>query len=402
MDGDRVYTVSELTHQIKTLLEGRYRRLWVEGEVSNSRLAPSGHLYFTLKDESSQLRCAMFRYSSRGMRFRVEDGLKVLATGDVSVYERRGEYQLIVERLEPRGRGELALAFEQLKERLEREGLFRPERKRKLPLVPGRIGVVTSPTGAAIRDILNIIERRFSTVHVVLYPVRVQGEGAADEIVEGIDYFSASRSADVVIVGRGGGSIEDLWAFNEERVARAIHSSQVPVISAVGHEIDFTIADFVADCRAPTPSAAAELVVAESERLARDISSFGERIALSMQARLRLARERVDAARGRYGFRLVEDRIRQQLQRVDELGDRLGQAVGHLVELEGNRLEGLQGKLNELSPLGVLSRGYSLALKLPGRELLRDAAAVEPGDRVQVRLARGEFRARVEEPREED
>ncbi len=402
MDGDRVYTVSELTHQIKTLLEGRYRRLWVEGEVSNSRLAPSGHLYFTLKDESSQLRCAMFRYSSRSMRFRVEDGLKVLATGDVSVYERRGEYQLIVERLEPRGRGELALAFEQLKERLEREGLFRPERKRKLPLVPGRIGVVTSPTGAAIRDILNIIERRFSPVHVVLFPVRVQGEGAADEIVEGIDYFSTSGSADVVIVGRGGGSIEDLWAFNEERVARAIHSSQVPVISAVGHEIDFTIADFVADVRAPTPSAAAELVVAEGERLAKDVSSFGERIALSMQVRLRLARERVDAARGRYGFRLVEDRIRQQLQRVDELGDRLGQAVGHLVELEGNRLEGLQGKLDELSPLGVLSRGYSLALKLPGRELLRDAAAVEPGDLVQVRLARGEFRARVEETREED
>ena len=395
--GERTYTVGELTRAIRGALESDFRDLWVEGEISNCRRPSSGHVYFTLKDSSAQIRCAMFKRSSQVVRFKVEDGMKVLANGSISVYEPRGEYQLVVKKLEPRGVGALQLAFEQLKQRLEREGLFREERKRPIPMIPDRIGIVTSPTGAAIRDILNVIGRRFAPVHLILYPVRVQGTGASSEIAEALRYFSRSGTVDVVIAGRGGGSIEDLWAFNEEEVARAIYESAVPVIAAIGHEIDFTIADFTADKRAPTPSAAAELVVAERERLAKDVQSLGDRVTACMEARLLRAGERVEAARGRYGFRLVEDRIKQWLQRMDELGERLGDTSTRRTERERGRVEVLEGKLAGLNPLAVLSRGYSLAFKLPGRVLVRDAADVGPGDLVEVKVARGEFRAKVED-----
>src|SRR3990172_5484797 len=255
-----VLKVSELTREIKDILEGKFYEVWVEGEISNLRIPPSGHLYFTLKDDSSQIRAVLFRLQARALRFIPEDGLHVICGGRISVYEKRGEYQLILETMEPKGVGALQLAFLQLKDKLEKEGFFDPGRRKPIPMFPQAIGIVTSPTGAVIRDMLHIIERRFKNVRIVLYPVRVQGEGAALEIAGGIDYFNALNEVDVIIVGRGGGSIEDLWAFNEEEVARAIYHSKIPIISAVGHETDYTIADFVADLRAPTPSAAAELV----------------------------------------------------------------------------------------------------------------------------------------------
>jgi len=268
---DNVYTVSEITKLIKEELESTFPLLWVEGEISNFHRHHSGHLYFTMKDAACQLRAVMFRSEAQRAAFEMKDGLQVVCRGRINVYEPRGEYQIIVELVEPKGKGALQLAFEQLKEKLKKEGLFDPRFKKKLPLLPNKVGVVTSPRGAAIVDILKTLERRFARLHILIYPAKVQGEGAADEIVEGIDYFSQRPDMDVIIVGRGGGSIEDLWAFNEEKVARAIFRSKVPVISAVGHEIDFTISDFVADIRASTPTAAAETVI-EKE------ASFEERI----------------------------------------------------------------------------------------------------------------------------
>ena len=281
-----ILTVSELTRQIKGLLEERFSEVWVEGEISNLRNHPSGHLYFTLKDDFSQIRAVLFRMQARSVRFLLEDGLHVVCRGRVSLYEKRGDYQLILESIEPRGVGALQLAFLQLKERLEKEGLFRPEHKKSLPMLPQRVGVITSPTGAVIRDILHILNRRFGNLHILLYPVRVQGEGAWREVAEGIDYFNRQKNADVLIVGRGGGSMEDLWPFNEEGLARAIYRSKIPIISAVGHETDYTISDFVADLRAPTPSAAAELVVRDKREISNTLHVLGYRLENQMVQRL--------------------------------------------------------------------------------------------------------------------
>ncbi|MCK5594876.1 exodeoxyribonuclease VII large subunit, partial [bacterium] len=264
------------------MLEENFPSIWVEGEISNCRMPSSGHIYFTLKDEQSQLNAVFFRGANLKTKFRIEDGLKVLALGNISVYQRRGNYQLIVGLLQPRGIGELQLAFEQLKRKLQKEGLFAPEHKNPIPLFPKKIGIVTSPTGAAIRDILNVINRRFRQVEILVNPVRVQGEGAGEEIAKAIDEFNKMKKVDVLIVGRGGGSMEDLWAFNEEVVARAIYNSNIPIISAVGHEIDFVISDFVADLRAPTPSAAAELVVGEMEQIILKIGNFQTRIVTAL------------------------------------------------------------------------------------------------------------------------
>ncbi len=259
--GKKIYSVSEITHEIKVLLEGRFPGVWVEGEISNIRKPGSGHVYFTLKDEGSQLQAVLYRSQFSRSKFDLKDGLQVIAFGDVSVYAKGGRYQITVAEIEPKGLGALQLAFEQLKQRLAKEGLFAPEKKKRIPLLPERIGIVTSPTGAAIRDILTVIERRFANVRILISPVRVQGETAAGEIAAAIDGFNSRADVDVIIVTRGGGSLEDLWAFNEEAVARAIAGSHIPVISAVGHEIDFTISDFVADLRVPTPSAAAERAI---------------------------------------------------------------------------------------------------------------------------------------------
>jgi len=382
----RVLTVSEITRLVRDLIEENFSGVWVAGEVSNLRAPASGHLYFTLKDESAQLRCVMFRGNAEALKFKLEDGLAVVAGGRISVYERRGDYQLIAEELEPAGMGALALAFEQLKTRLAAEGLFAPERKRPLPKLPRTIGVVTSATGAAIRDILNVLARRAAGLTVYLYPAKVQGEGAAEEIAAAVRAFSGRLVAlhpgegyprpvepEVLIVGRGGGSIEDLWAFNEEVVARAIAASEIPVISAVGHEIDFTIADFVADLRAPTPSAAAELVVAEREGLLERVGALGARLERFPQELLQLA------------------------QRVDDAGSGLGRSLDGALDAARRDVEGMAGRLTALSPLAVLSRGYAVVRKLPGMETVRDAGSLAVGEAVSVRVAKGGFHARVEE-----
>ncbi|MCX5918450.1 MAG: exodeoxyribonuclease VII large subunit [Deltaproteobacteria bacterium] len=434
-----ILTVSQLTAEIKTLLERNFEHLWVEGEVSNLRLPGSGHLYFTLKDESAQIRAVMFRMQNRLLKFQPEDGLQVVGYGRLTVYEPRGEYQIVLDYLEPKGLGALQLAFEQLKEKLSREGLFDPARKKPLPPLPQKIGIVTSPTGAAIRDILQIIDRRFANVHILLYPVRVQGAGAAQEIARAIDELGQWPGLDVMIVGRGGGSLEDLWAFNEEPVARAIHRSPVPVVSAVGHEIDFTIADFVADLRAPTPSAAAELVVRNKVELVQTLESLVRRLSQTVRMNLESRKERLSSL----VYRLTDPRKRVSDQRLhlDDLSSRLAtsiqQSLGRRIDRFRMKVEGLTllhpgkrvtdyshrlsqihrrlavagrssmrfyrqrvevaaGRLQSLSPLAVLERGYGIARVLPSREIIRDASRLRVDDRVNVKVHRGEFVARVE------
>ena len=391
-----ILTVSELTRNIKENLEAGFSNLWVEGEVSNVRVPSSGHLYFTLKDAESQLKCVMFRHVNQSLKLGLKDGLLVIDCGGITVYEKRGDYQLLVEVLEPKGRGALQLAFEQLKEKLEKEGLFRDEHKKAIPLLPMRIGVVTSPTGAAIRDILNVIGRRFSRVHVIINPVRVQGEGAAEEIAAAIQEFGDMGDVDVLIVTRGGGSIEDLWAFNEEVVARGIFRCRIPVISAVGHEIDYTIADFVADLRAPTPSAAAELVVAEGSKLLERVSTARERITFTVRAYLSTLTDRGKTLQEGYGLRSFEDRLNQFVQQTDDLGESLKLRMETLIQLQKSYLENMAGKLIALGPESVLGRGYSIVWRLPERKIIRDAATIEEGDRVEVKVQHGSFISKVE------
>jgi exodeoxyribonuclease VII large subunit len=322
----RVWKVSELTEQIGALLEGAFRDVWIEGEVSNYRPAQSGHLYFTLKDARSQIRCVCFRDQARLLKFRPEDGLHITLRGSLGVYEPRGEYQIYVTHIEPVGLGALQLAFEQLKKQLQEEGLFEEARKRPLPVLPHCIGIVTSPSGAAIRDILRVLKRRFANVHVQLYPVKVQGDGAAGEIAAALRYFNRVKFADVLIVARGGGSIEDLWAFNEEIVARAIAASAIPVITGVGHETDFTIADFAADMRAPTPSAAAEIVLRSRQEFERHIADCQRRLVHHTRYLLSERKHRVRDLQTHRGFRQLELLLRRHHQEMDELSSSL--AVG--------------------------------------------------------------------------
>jgi exodeoxyribonuclease VII large subunit len=395
-----IYSITELTRRIRESLEANFAGLLVEGEVSNLRIPSSGHLYFTLKDAESQLKCVMFRHLNQFLKFELKDGLQVLARGQITVYEKRGDYQLLVEKLEPRGQGALQLAFEQLKEKLEKEGLFLKEHKKVIPLLPMQIGIVTSPTGAAIRDILNVISRRFCRVNIIINPVRVQGEGAADEIVRAIDEFDKMGNLDVLIVTRGGGSIEDLWAFNEEAIARSIFHCRIPVISAVGHEIDYTISDFVADLRAPTPSAAAELVIAEGEELLRSISSARDRITLAIETRLSRLSDRVQTLQEAYGFRRFEDRLGQHAQEIDDSRETIGKRMSHLIELSQRNVENMTGRLANLNPESVLRRGYSLAFKLPEKKLIRDVSVINTGDKVEIKVEQGSFISRVEEKTE--
>jgi exodeoxyribonuclease VII large subunit len=435
MQDRRPMSVSELTAEIKMMIEGQFIDVWVEGEISNFRRHSSGHWYFTLKDEGAYLRAASFRMQNRLIRFTPEDGLMVRARGRLSVYEARGEYQMLVDYLEPAGAGALQLAFEELKLRLASEGLFDLERKRALPLLPRRIGVVTSPTGAAIRDILRVLRRRNETISVLVAPARVQGEGAACEIADAICALNDEEDVDVIIVGRGGGSAEDLSCFNDELVARAIFDSRAPIISAVGHETDFTLADFVADLRASTPSAAAEMVaLARDEALSR-IDGLLEDLANSIRYRLidaqnRLselvssrafdqvvsrihafrqsvdfavysmesaAGKRIRAERARSGaaaLRLRETDIRRQLAattgRLAVLSARLGGACRIKLDGESEKLAVLAGKLAALSPLEVLSRGYSIAFDAEGR-IIKRAGDVKEGQRIRVRLDEGEI-----------
>ncbi len=392
-----ILSVTQLTSQIKNILEGSFPDVWVEGEISNLSLPQSGHAYLTLKDEQSQIRAVLFRSSLRLLKFDLEHGMQVTCRGRVGVYEPRGEYQLILEYVEPKGVGALQLAFEQLKARLEKEGLFDPARKKQLPALPRRIGIVTSPSGAAIRDILRVIERRHPRIHILIYPVPVQGVEAAPAVAEAIRYFNREKNADVLIVGRGGGSLEDLWAFNEEVVARAIHASLIPVISAVGHETDFTIADFTADLRAPTPSAAAELVVQSEERLLERLFSLESVLVTSMRRKL----ERLRAA-WQQSARILGDprrKVEQYAQRVDELTQRLAAGTNRQLRKDRALLVSLAAALEHLNPLGILARGYSITKRLPSGVILKDASHVTPGDLLSTKLHKGEVVSRVETSR---
>ena len=435
-----VVTVSELTTRIRGVLESTQGEVLVEGEIANSRLWKTGHLYFTLRDEHAQLKAVMFRSAVRYLRFTPEDGLRVVARGRVTVYEPKGEYQIVCEQLQPQGVGALQVAFDQLKRTLEADGLFEATRKRPLPLLPRQIGVVTSLHGAALQDILKVLARRHPTAHVVIRPVRVQGEGAAGQIARGIDQLSRQEGVDVIIVGRGGGSLEDLWAFNEEPVARAIATATVPVISAVGHEIDVTISDLVADIRAATPSAAAEIVVAGLDELLGRVDQLSDRLRATLRDTIRrlltsvLELDRRPgvagwparlAIRGRHAAELThaltqatrstlvtrERRLRSaQLKleahepgrrveasrtRLVVAGERLGAAIVHRRQRLEGRLGDLTGRLEALSPLGVLARGYAVCWNANRTAIVRDASAVSVGDDVAITLRQGQLTCTV-------
>ena len=393
----RIYTVSDLTAEVRGLLEDSFPGIWVEGEFSNFHHHSSGHMYFTLKDQECQIRAVMFRMQNRQLKFQPRDGLAMLVYGQLSVYERRGEYQLVAEYMEPRGIGALQLAFEQLKERLQAEGLFDEGRKRPIPLLPRRIGVITSPTGAAIRDILQVLRRRFANVDVLIHPVPVQGDQAAPEIVNALREMNRRGGLDVVILARGGGSIEDLWAFNEESVARAIFDSKIPVISAVGHEVDYTIADFVADLRAPTPSAAAELVVSRKDELAQRLDDLEARMAGVVRSRLTALRARMAGLERHLRLLNPIERVRIQRRRLIELWKDLTGWADRRLAVLGGELKAVAGKLDSLSPLAILGRGYSICLRLPGREIVKESKLLVAGDQVEIRLHRGRLHCDVRE-----
>ena len=438
--------MSALSQQLARVMEEKFPAVWVEGEISNFKVYGSGHAYFTLKDEGAQLRCVLFRTRTRRVRFEPRDGLHVMAFGAIEIYAQRGDYSLVVELLEPKGVGALQLAFEQLKERLAREGLFDAGRKRPLPRFPRKIGIVTSPSGAAIRDMLRVIGRRFGEIHIVLAPARVQGEGAAAEVAQGIRELNALGGVDVIIVGRGGGSLEDLWAFNDEMLARTIAASKIPVISAVGHEVDFTIADFVADVRAATPSNAAELVVKEKRGIVDALGDLTGRLQRVMRRGLAAHRDRLERALGRRVLTDPGRPLRELERRLDDARVRLRQAAlaaldrrAHRVELAGRGLRSLSpvartlngrralidlqgrlergmhraldrsrhrlgagaGRLDSLSPLAVLSRGYSLTRTADGR-IVRTWRDVAAGDAVNVLLHHGSLDCRVDATRERD
>ena len=399
-------TVSQLTNSIRVSLESRFASVWVEGEISNFKDHSSGHWYFTLKDHNAQLRAKCFRSTNTRIRFRPANGLHVRARGKLSVYAPRGEYELVVDALDPVGAGALQVAFEQMRARLQAEGLFAKELKRPLPVFPRRIGIVTSPTGAAIRDILNVISRRTRTVHVLFSPARVQGDSAGPEIARAIRFINQyhehalrdGRTADLVdvlIVGRGGGSTEDLWAFNQEEVARAIRKSTIPVISAVGHETDFTIADFVADLRAPTPSAAAELVAAREDEICSALDHLGRQMTRLMRFRVVDLRTRVQEQALSHAFDEVKSRLRNARRRFDAASASCSGAMEATVQEAQERLGLAAASLDALSPLAVLQRGYAIAQDASGKPV-RDAATVTPGDQVSVRLAKGKLNTRVE------
>jgi exodeoxyribonuclease VII large subunit len=449
----RIYGVRELVTAVRSQLERGFPDVWVEGEVSNYRPAESGHIYLTLKDGESQLRIVMFRAQARLLRFRPQNGMQVIARGRITMYESRGEMQLLAEYMEPMGAGALQVAFEQLKAKLAAEGLFAQERKKPLPALPRRIGVITSPRGAVIQDILNVLRRRHHSLNVLIYPAQVQGESAVSEVCAGLRFFNeqtteqtneqappSAFAVDVIIIARGGGSVEDLAAFNDEQLARAVVASRIPVISAVGHETDFTICDFVADLRAPTPSAAAEIVVRSKQELEQTVTALRERLRRAAQYRLLYERQRVSSLEKNRVFSRMEDAISRRQQRVDDLRFRLeasmrarvGEASRRLdlgvsrlrqrdlrqqlkmrerelfARMEAlsaatlrflmrhrSRLEQASGKLTTLSPVAILERGYSLIFDGQG-SLVKSASQLSPGDTIHAQLARGELDARVE------
>lgn len=436
----RVYTVSELNGRIRAVLAA-FDEVFVAGEISGTRMAASGHYYFTLKDGESQLKCACFRMSARYLKFKPQDGVAVIARGRLDIYDARSEYQLVVEYLEPKGYGALQFAFEQLKKKLASEGLFDPARKRPIPRLPRRIGIVTSPAGAVIQDMLHILERRFPGLHIRLYPAQVQGEGSVEQVCRGLRYFSESGWAEVVILARGGGSLEDLWTFNDEEVARAIAACAVPVISAVGHETDFTIADFVADLRAPTPSAAAELVICTREQLREGVEGCRRRLEQAMRYRMSVAARRLHEQGIDRAVTLLHRRVGRSIQRTDDLQRCLAESVREHLRRAADRWRTLDGalrrldlrlrlaesrrrleallaassrsmdsqlasrkgalgllsvRLQALSPLNVLERGYAI-VQLQDGTVVRRSEEAPPGSDLSIRVASGRLAARVTE-----
>jgi len=395
LDEFSIYTVSELTSEIKQLIGSQFRDVLVEGEISNFKLYPSGHLYFTLKDDTSMLKGVFFNYRGRYPEGTIGDGIAVICRGRVDVYERRGEYQLIVNAIEPRGLGILQLKFQMLKEKLLKEGLFDPEKKKPLPVLPKSIGIVTSPAGAAIQDMLKIIHGKFENMSVLIYPVRVQGEEAAFEIMEGIEYFNEAKSVDVIIVGRGGGSLEDLAPFNEEIVARAIYASQIAVVSGVGHEIDFTIADFVADVRAPTPTAAADMVVrAKLEFL--DVV-MGMRSQLEQSVRTRIEKSKLALYQEIMGLKEKKEIFVSHKMYLDELLNNLTHGFSTYFTDRNTQVKTLVQRLADLNPENILKRGYSITMKKETGEVVISSTQVAQGDELAVRLSQGELGVTVVE-----
>jgi exodeoxyribonuclease VII large subunit len=393
-----VYTVSRLNREVRGLLERGFATLWIEGELSNLARPASGHWYFSLKDAAAQVRSAMFRQRNMNVNFTPKDGLHVLVRGRVSLYEPRGDYQLIVEHMEEAGEGALRRQFEELKNRLQRAGLFAQEHKRPLPVLPRRIGVVTSPSGAAVRDILHILKRRFPAVPVLIYPVPVQGPAAAPALADALREAGARADCDVLILARGGGSLEDLWAFNDEQVARAIYDSPIPVVTGIGHEVDFTIADFVADVRAPTPSGAAELVVPDQRAWQRVFVELNARIGHLTRVLLARRGELLAWVAKRLAQAHPGARLAQQAQRLDDLSERLRLATRHRLEVIRGRLSSDVRALNAISPLATLERGYAVVTREPSGELLRSSLTVRPAERLRIRVADGSVRAVVERP----
>jgi exodeoxyribonuclease VII large subunit len=413
----KIYSVAELNRAARFTLENGIGKVWVEGELSRLTLHANGHWYFTLKDEKAAVACTMFKSDNMTVTFAAKDGLKVRVLGQAGLYETRGTYQLTVQKMEEAGKGSLQEQFEKLKAKLAAEGLFDASRKKPLPLLPQKIGVVTSPTGAAIRDMINVLTRRFPTIGILLAPVTVQGDGAAKSIAAAIEYFNTRADIDVMIVGRGGGSIEDLWAFNEEVVARAIAASQIPVISAVGHEIDFTISDFVADVRAPTPSAAAELAVPVKTELETLLARLSARLSGSLKNQVHILRERIPGFRQTI-LHALTNCLRQRQQTVDEISRALADCLKNAAAVQKQRLPGLQQtmthrlesalaerkqnlrrlevQLRALNPLSVLNRGYSLTLTDDGT-VVRDIAQLKTGDALKTRLAKGSFISEVKQ-----
>ena len=397
IDDEKVYSVSEISALIKGLIEDRFPQAWIAGEISNCSSHSSGHTYFTLKDENAQLRCVLFSSNARRVRVRLENGLKVYARGRLTVYEKQGQYELIVSTVMPLGRGDLHLAFTKLKEKLEGEGLFAPERKKKLPRFPSRIAVVTSPTGAAVRDIIRAAVKIHAGVEIVVYPVRVQGVGAKEEIARALDDLDRIGTFDVVVLARGGGSIEDLWAFNEEIVARAISRSRLPVVSAVGHEIDFTIADFVADARAPTPSAAPTLVLADYVDVRARIHGLMRQSASAVGSRIERHLEFLASLRTHYGLRRMNDRLVTAMRDTDDYVTRAHHSVAAGVDGARSALAEISARLEALSPLGTLRRGYSICFEAESGKVVRDYRDVDVGERVRIRFARGQAISKVEQ-----
>jgi len=395
----KALTVSQVTALIKETFEKQFCNLCVSGEISECTRAASGHVYLTLKDEGAVLRAIIWRSLASRVRFDVEEGLEVVVRGDIDVYAPRGSYQLIISDIQPKGLGALQLAFHQLVEKLEKEGLFAPEHKKPLPRFPRRIGIVTSPTGAAIRDMIRVLSRRWPLARVYLLPRRVQGEGAAEEIAGAIHLLNAKRpDLDLIIVGRGGGSLEDLWAFNEEVVARAIFASDIPVVSAVGHETDVSISDFVADLRAATPTEAAENVAPDRAEVASNLAHLKRRLALALVGMVGRGQERLAALARRHVLRHPETLLRDRAQTADELLDRMRRWSEHRLEILAERLRALGGALQALSPLQVLERGYSITTD-PRGAVLASAEGLEAGDEIVTRLLRGEVASSVTEIR---